>query len=498
MKRLLSLGIICAVCIGMVFGGGGQQNSSAGGAGQNTSGPDRSPVKITMLDLFDGNEPPANNDVYKKIADFSKVDLEIFWAPGGGYMDKVNTNLASGSLPTLMLITDNKAPTVIGAINGGAFWDLTSYLPEFKQLNNVNKDIYYNLSLDGKTYFLPRNRPVVKDGIIYRKDWLDKLGLKEPKNLDELYDVLKAFTENDPDGNGRKDTYGVADAGLGRFRYMVSAVGGINEYAFIDGKMIVDHFHPSYLRVLQFYRKLYVNGYMNKDFPLLQLAGIWEKINKNEAGMIFSDPEQITYFEELKKIVPAASFGSLTALDAGKSKLSTGHNGGFAIAKSAAKTEKDLRRVLQFMEDLCSDEIQNLFVWGTEGTHYTMEGGKAKRSSEQITRYQNEVYRWERALRIRDIDDSIPGILSPEQTIYQVLVKESTSKMIPNPAITLISPTWTTEGPKLNKIINDARVKYIMGEIDDAGWQAAVNSWRTGGGDKVLEEMTALYLAQNK
>jgi putative aldouronate transport system substrate-binding protein len=62
----------------------------------------------------------------------------------------------------------------------------------------------------------------------------------------------------------------------------------------------------------------------------------------------------------------------------------------------------------------------------------------------------------------------------------------------------LLSPTWTTEGPRLTRIIEDARVKYVMGEIDDAGWQAAVNSWRTGGGDKVLEEMTALYLAQNK
>ena len=42
-----------------------------------------------------------------------------------------------------------------------------------------------------------------------RKDWLAKLGLKEPQTVDDLYTIAKAFTEQDPDGNGKKDTYGL-------------------------------------------------------------------------------------------------------------------------------------------------------------------------------------------------------------------------------------------------------------------------------------------------
>ena len=38
-----------------------------------------------------------------------------------------------------------------------------------------------------------------------RQDWLDKLGLKAPQNVDELYTVLKAFRDRDPNGNGKKD-----------------------------------------------------------------------------------------------------------------------------------------------------------------------------------------------------------------------------------------------------------------------------------------------------
>jgi putative aldouronate transport system substrate-binding protein len=472
-----------------VFAVGGRQGAISGVP------PDGGALtKISLFCSFDGNEPPADNEVYKKVVDYTKVELDPIWSPAASYSERLNTFLASGALPTILWIGEAKSPNILSAINGGAFWELTPYIPQYYQLNRINPDIYRNISLQGKTWFIPRTRPVVKDGIIYRKDWLNKLGLSEPKTLEELYNVLRAFTEDDPDGNGLDDTYGLADIkSLNRFRYLVCAIGGPNEYAVIDRKMTIDHLQPEYATVLKFYRNLYAKGYMNKDFPLIELAGMHEKVNKNEAGMVFTDPEQITRYEELKKNVPTAEFATFAALDAGRSRLSIGSNGGFAITKTGAKTEKDMLRALRFLEDLSSDEIQNLLVWGFEGIHYTLENGKAKRTSDQLVQYQKEVFRWERAMRMRDIDDAIPGVLNAELTAYHNLIKKMTDKLVPNPAITLISPTRSTEGPKLDRIINDARTKYIMGEINDAGWEAAVSKWRTSGGDKILEEFTALY-----
>lgn len=42
-----------------------------------------------------------------------------------------------------------------------------------------------------------------------RQDWLDKLGLEIPTTPDEVLEVAKAFTTQDPDGNGKADTYGL-------------------------------------------------------------------------------------------------------------------------------------------------------------------------------------------------------------------------------------------------------------------------------------------------
>lgn len=45
--------------------------------------------------------------------------------------------------------------------------------------------------------------------IHYRKDWFDALNLQSPKTLDDWYNVIKALTLNDPDKNGKNDTYGL-------------------------------------------------------------------------------------------------------------------------------------------------------------------------------------------------------------------------------------------------------------------------------------------------
>jgi multiple sugar transport system substrate-binding protein len=63
----------------------------------------------------------------------------------------------------------------------------------------------------GKTYAVPFSAQA--NLLFIRKDWLAKLGLSEPKNWDDVAAVAKAFTTQDPDGNGKADTYGLAVPG---------------------------------------------------------------------------------------------------------------------------------------------------------------------------------------------------------------------------------------------------------------------------------------------
>ncbi|MNN96722.1 Lipoprotein LipO precursor [compost metagenome] len=70
---------------------------------------------------------------------------------------------------------------------------------------------------------------------------------------------------------------------------------------------------------------------------------------------------------------------------------------------------------------------------------------------------------------------------------------ENEQYAIPNPALTLDSPTYAERGKELDQQIADAQTLYIMGKIDDEGWKAEVERWRSSGGDRIAQEYKEAY-----
>jgi multiple sugar transport system substrate-binding protein len=65
--------------------------------------------------------------------------------------------------------------------------------------------------LKGDVYAVPFSAQA--NLLFIRSDWLTKLNLQAPKTWDDVLAVAKAFTTQDPDGNGKADTYGIAVPG---------------------------------------------------------------------------------------------------------------------------------------------------------------------------------------------------------------------------------------------------------------------------------------------
>ena len=83
---------------------------------------------------------------------------------------------------------------------------IDQYMPNFKALMDERDGWKYITSSDGNIYSLPQ---VNDDGcgmmLFINQVWLDKLGLEMPKTFDEYIEVLRAFKEKDPNGNGESD-----------------------------------------------------------------------------------------------------------------------------------------------------------------------------------------------------------------------------------------------------------------------------------------------------
>ena len=58
---------------------------------------------------------------------------------------------------------------------------------------------------EGRIYMIPNVLTYPLCSGMIRQDWLDELGLSMPETQDELVEVLKAFRDQDPNGNGIAD-----------------------------------------------------------------------------------------------------------------------------------------------------------------------------------------------------------------------------------------------------------------------------------------------------
>ena len=108
----------------------------------------------------------------------------------------LKTSCAFGRIEALFHLRNNLACDTVKA-------SYESYGSENNPLNTV--------TFDGKIMAIPKTQ--LSDGqdfLWVRKDWMDNLGLEEPKTLGDLEELLRAFINDDPDGDGQDDTVGLA------------------------------------------------------------------------------------------------------------------------------------------------------------------------------------------------------------------------------------------------------------------------------------------------
>ncbi|CTQ49239.1 extracellular solute-binding protein [Jannaschia donghaensis] len=124
--------------------------------------------------------------------------------------ESMNLLLASGDLPDIV-----GGHLIQQPVNQygpeGAFVPLNDLVAEHAPNIQAFWDSHPGLqdaisSYDGNYYYIP----YLPDGQFgrawfIRQDWLDALGLEQPQNVDELYDVMVAFRDQDPNGNGMAD-----------------------------------------------------------------------------------------------------------------------------------------------------------------------------------------------------------------------------------------------------------------------------------------------------
>jgi len=511
------------------------------------------PVKISVASYMFG---PVDNDkdvitplVEQQLKDKHgiNVDIEVVYIEQANYAEIVNTRLAGGTAPDVFLA--QSATTLASYYDQGVIksWDESFFQENAPDVYNfvMNGAAYGDLAgdveawkkasmKDGKMIVIPSFKP---DGsmpyktLIYRGDWLDKLGVTEdalPKTVDEFVALMGRFANEDPDGNGQKDTYGCSITGMkalfGSYGLGIGFSGSDSYWVNKDGTLVNDDITDEAKEVIGILAGMYADGLIDPEFVAGKesVEGSYWAISHGMVNGLYgaSANASIDHYR-LKEVLGddggrcAQEYWAVNGADSkfvyapwpAGPKGDYGWQVGTPVAVSesavynASMSDEKLALIFKILNAFATDEELYMTAFaGIEGEHYQKnEDGTIKRlmGNEELNAVGvwgcRSLYGNDRAFSqlAYDLafykDPSIANRLNWfKKDQYNSYIQNAVTETLPSAELTA----------ELNTIRDETWVAMIRGEKSLDEWDAYVQTWLDAGGQTLTDEANAWFAAQ--
>lgn len=238
------------------------------------------------------------------------IRIRYLWTvPEANFDTKLQLELDAGRpVPDVVAL---RSDSVHKLIDSGKFREVGSLFEQYasdtwKQAMSESGDIWEPYMRDGLKYAIPiLDYAYSSDPVLWiRTDWLNKTGLAPPRTIEELEQVMRAFTTSDPDGNGEQDTYGLAlalksgvNTWMGDASWIFGAYGTIpkqwNEAP--DGKLAYGSVDPGAGEALAAMQAWMAEGLLSGEAELMDENAAAESFVAGEAGII-AGPHWMVYW----------------------------------------------------------------------------------------------------------------------------------------------------------------------------------------------------------
>ncbi|MCS7464634.1 extracellular solute-binding protein [Paenibacillus doosanensis] len=503
-KVALSLSTIMLLSGLLSACGGGSESKSAG----NQSGKANDVLNVSIMTiLLTPTPPPDDNPIKQAIEKATNSKMNIQWVSGNSYPDKLNVTLASGDIPDLIYINDPFSPVFRTMVQQGGFWDITDLVKDYPNLSSKISKTAWDLTKmeDGKNYSIPRPRPSEADSFfIIRKDWLDALGMKPPTTTDELYTVLKAFAEKDPDKNGKNDTIPFtanidpsnSAAPMGSLGHIENSFTGVNgNWKYVDGKMVFAAFLPEEKQAIEFMSKLVKEKLIPEDFASMKGTQVSDLFKAGKAGMIAEKAGTMqNYYPDINKITPTfkdTDFYPLTSINNYNPK-GPGFAGTLAIPKTVP--EAKMKQILKMVDTWMNDDVFDIQTYGFEGVDHVVKDGVKVVDSKALSEHHGPEFN--QIVYVADpYASSTKNFFSKEANeLYAKIQDERTKNSVADISTGLYSPTAQQFLPEFIKNMTDLKTKILLGAAPITAWDDYVNKMKNDPNVvKMTQEMTDAY-----
>jgi len=465
------------------------------------------PIVITWLMKGDNNVA-EDNEMIQALNEKLGIDLHITYVSRSDYDVKLNSLIAGNTLPDIFETGDT---TAMDLKNAGKLLDVAPYLPEYGKdiLAAYEEGELATLGINDaeKVYALNSKAGLYVSNFHLRKDWLAKVGKEVPTTLDELYDVLKAFTFDDPDGNGENDTYGfTAQMNTPKTWEHIFAAFGIpfdKNITLEDGTVTRYVKHPNYLRAIEYLRKLYQDGIMDPDFAATTWVEYAEKLWNGKIGIFdFQSvgpcnnwfPGRYT-FALPEKVDDLFAFAHIANADTGAPTggvkpyaKTTSYS---AVVSSACKHPEKVVELLNFM--YYTEEGQDMTYMGIEGVMFNWTD-KENAKYERIGAYADDTVHRAAGAFVYNTSGGWTMQNAETRTMNVYTQTSQAEEMAIATDHTFIGDTlesWSEYGTALQDVEAQMLANLIVSKGDvQAEYEAFVEQWNEEGGLEFEEEAT--------
>lgn len=274
------------------------------------------PITVTTVDAlpeegsaYSEGFDEENNNWFNLYRDELGVDVEYEWrVDKSQFQNRRNIAIASGDIPDIMPITYIQFFQMQRA---DMLADLTEVYEAYatdltKEIMEADERNLASATMNEKLLGIPKGGDYLESTALLwvRRDWLENVNMDPPETIDEMIEVARAFTFDDPDGNGKDDTYGLAFAGKDHAMFRVGwglsgffdafgahQVRGPNNGAPFffnkDGEAVWAGETQGMKDALTTLNEMYEEGLFRQDFGTMQGNNVVQDLIAGKVGMVY-------------------------------------------------------------------------------------------------------------------------------------------------------------------------------------------------------------------
>ncbi|QHW31103.1 extracellular solute-binding protein [Paenibacillus rhizovicinus] len=525
---------------GIAADGGGSNAEDAPGKLAMKDGKYKPEVTMTVVKSLDDsvkfkNGETIEDNVFTRWAkERLGINIRYLWTTpttNDAYRTKLMLALtANEPLPDVLEVSGELAQDLIDSGKFRAVGELfDDYASDtYKKAMDEAPGAWLPYIRNGKPYGIPSIQYTMQhdDALWIRQDWLDKLHLRAPSTIDELERVMDAFVNEDPDGNGEKDTYGLALSLRSNYNAWIGAGPLFGAFGAIPqtwerdelGNIVYGSVRPEIKGALAKFKEWIGKGYFHQEVALHDEMKAAELFVSGKAGMAMGPTWLYDWpLQDVKKLSPNAVVKPYPLPTGPGGKLMQKSEGTHTMVTLISKNMKH-PEIYFTMENYLYDQLNDPkegdeFQYGfANGYDYAMIDGQPVYESDRIPGGYVDPLKYFPTMPPRIPSAFIPTLAElyngkKPTTPFEKLLSHSSMNQMEAASIVVSqhehtidelftgapTPTMKDKWQNLAKMEQTAFTKIMYGDVPLSAFDDFVNNWYESGGAQITSEVRQWY-----